>query len=716
MQAQGGKKLATTISLKYDDPGKASRVAQSANKALQSGVKPARIRFIVENAKSAEDALRKINAIRITPKRLEIIEKGGDLAIRMLECIAGRKLTPKEVKIAQRGGVDALGILARINGTLLPPKTQNIKETGGSSVLNWLLKIIGAVLPPKTQQIRESGASGVFGVLGRLASTVLPAITQWIVTKKKGAATGGRGGFGLGEATPGTARLQDRAATRGMQGLLPRASTAQASRGMKVSGPRAIWGEEPQHPEFVIATNPAYRQSNLGYLRSAASALGVDMAAAGSDAEKKKNPAAKPKELKKARKEARANLRGKTTARKNASGIPEINNVTRAQLAEDNFRDVIQREANQLDAREPDTFLKVTGTDPYTGQEMYEVDSDAVSRWSTDLANMAGRFDELVAKIQQTLNAVLAAMKKLGSPDGKGGGIVGRADSNIESIQELITRERGTAKSAKTKAGRQRAQERVEVYQDALERERAARSAAASDYRDMEGEKNAIGDDKRGRMSEAKDAASCYYGDAAAVAGKASADAAASNPEPARPDAPPSALESAQGRVNALESEQALSEIGMSSKTSEQIKSQMIDAHKAVIAQGQADLADSDPSNDSSAYSAISSSAQAIKSLTEVAGDSGPAGPSAANEYMALGSARGDLLRSFGSNFKMAGSFGAMHRATKGIGGGGAFGMNPGAMGQMAAGGGIVFQQTFNQMPDPHTWSQGVAFELQAAL
>jgi len=54
------------------------------------------------------------------------------------------------------------------------------------------------------------------------------------------------------------------------------------ARGGKVKTPMVMVGEEaPQHPEWVIATNPAYRKKNLGYLAQAAGALGVGRAQGG---------------------------------------------------------------------------------------------------------------------------------------------------------------------------------------------------------------------------------------------------------------------------------------------------------------------------------------------------------------------------------------------------------------------------------------------------
>jgi hypothetical protein len=45
----------------------------------------------------------------------------------------------------------------------------------------------------------------------------------------------------------------------------------------KVNKPTMLTGEEPGHPEYVIATNPAYRESNERYLESAAGDLGYEV-------------------------------------------------------------------------------------------------------------------------------------------------------------------------------------------------------------------------------------------------------------------------------------------------------------------------------------------------------------------------------------------------------------------------------------------------------
>lgn len=66
-----------------------------------------------------------------------------------------------------------------------------------------------------------------------------------------------------------------RAAGRAQGGESEYATVTQPGGSQKVNRPTMLTGEEgPQHPEFVIATNPAYRNSNTAYLDQAATALG----------------------------------------------------------------------------------------------------------------------------------------------------------------------------------------------------------------------------------------------------------------------------------------------------------------------------------------------------------------------------------------------------------------------------------------------------------
>ncbi len=161
----GGKTLATKISVKDADPGQVSKLASSANRALQSGVKPARIKIIVDGAKTAADAVRGINKITLTAKRLKIIESGGSEAVRMAARLAGIKLTPVEAKIISKGGPEALREFARVAGVKLPIAWARIKEQGSSQVISKWNAVKRINFQIKTQTIREAGSAAVLGAL-----------------------------------------------------------------------------------------------------------------------------------------------------------------------------------------------------------------------------------------------------------------------------------------------------------------------------------------------------------------------------------------------------------------------------------------------------------------------------------------------------------------------------------------------------------------------
>jgi len=85
---------------------------------------------------------------------------------------------------------------------------------------------------------------------------------------------------------------------------------ADRTRGGRYSRPSFLVGEE-NRPEYVIATNPAYRRENVQYLRQAATALNVPMVpgfatggSTGDDIKKPSGNASIPKERKQAKKQA----------------------------------------------------------------------------------------------------------------------------------------------------------------------------------------------------------------------------------------------------------------------------------------------------------------------------------------------------------------------------------------------------------------------------
>lgn len=111
---------------------------------------------------------------------------------------------------------------------------------------------------------------------GKTAQTKIVNTTENVtITKHKGGASGGPASglrttayAGGGEPKP-SSYVQQRAGERAIE--------EPAGRSRRVQTPRYLVGEESGHPEYVIATNPAYRESNERYLNSAADDLGYEL-------------------------------------------------------------------------------------------------------------------------------------------------------------------------------------------------------------------------------------------------------------------------------------------------------------------------------------------------------------------------------------------------------------------------------------------------------
>lgn len=265
----------------------AGSVARSATKAMQEGASSTRVMKVIGDTRNADIALARLRNIDLPIKTLNIVEEGGDKAIKKLERIKGEKLTPKQQEIAEEGGEEALKMLRRIRDHKLMKKVQRIAETGGPEVMETVNKIDNKKIRNKAFEIaaRGNAMNVVNSLLGNLQSLVS---RTWSTTVSIGANISasarrwlnkvGLGGFSggvLGGNIPGFA-----------SGGMPNAASAHAqaarnarhnsNRGLKVTRPTYLTGEEgPQHPEFVIATNPAYRASNLAYWTQAGHELGV---------------------------------------------------------------------------------------------------------------------------------------------------------------------------------------------------------------------------------------------------------------------------------------------------------------------------------------------------------------------------------------------------------------------------------------------------------
>lgn len=441
----GGASLTKKIALKFEDPGKAERVAKSTASALKTGVPKSVVTRIVVNSKSAEDAIRRLNRVRLDPKNLRIIESGGQRAINMLERIAGRKLTPKEQRIAQQGGPGVITLLERIIGMKLPNKDFSIRAQDYATsvvgnVMGWLNRI------PRNVRINITANSPRIGPLANRA----------------------RGGLADGtpdkEPKPG---LYNRA--------LKDASSKTTARAEGIfKSPRLLVGEE-RRPEVVISSNPAYRKRNLGFLAQAAAMLGTAIVPAATglglltDSGVPKTAGVAPageaaKKLSKGAKNRVAKYNKKHKGKKLKlldDAHPWNKRVNRLEELQGLWeREVTVRE---MQVREPDDFL--TEKKDAKGEVVgFEMDQSAIDTFRSQLGSVKEAYDQLVNVITELMTAIPQAIAEMTREIGQRTFNIGQLDTAIKTQDELSkSKDKDVAAAAQKRANKYRQMRQDEV-------------------------------------------------------------------------------------------------------------------------------------------------------------------------------------------------------------------------------------------------------------
>lgn len=488
--ADVAKRTARAVAAAYPDPRDVARVARVAQSAIGKGVPKTVATRVVANSGTAEAALRRLKALTIPAKTLRIIEKGGHEARMILEAIAGRKLTPKEQKIVEDGAGNVLGRLAKIKGSKLAVKVQ---------------KIIGDI-------------SGAERALAKANSQKPKTLTQWIgrqlrnsgnefppprdvVQRVRRALVGNLGsatGSGGDAPTPPTARSMNRAFERAQSGALPITSTSTAQRGMKVSGARLIVGEEKSHPEFVLSTNPSYRQTNITMLRQAAQAMGVQMAATGTSPSgfvdgaywapqtMPKVPALTPNP-KKVNRSAPSFRKRRAKAYKSGRGY--VKYIGRLKTQQDDW----EREASirESQVQEPEDLMIEDGriTDPKTGEDLgpkMKINEAAIQTYQGQILQVEDAYlNHLIPIVAEILRAVPDAQSAINTEERY-------RLANVKNLKERIKHDKhviaskNASKSAKAAARTRLAKDepRLEKEHTAIEALRADRGTLSEDRKE----------------------------------------------------------------------------------------------------------------------------------------------------------------------------------------------------------------------------------------
>jgi len=406
--ARQSRGVAARIALKFDAPKDVGRVAAQASRALKAGVQTRIVTKIVADSRSAEQAIRRINAVKLAAKNLDIIERGGPRAIAVLERIKGTKLSKKQQEIAERGGPEVMAMLERIIRRRINNKSFSINAIDNASgTVSGIISQINAIPASRDVYIRAHYSSSGSLHPGMNATGGL----------SQGFASGGETG-----SSPNKVRIQRAVAeasgrrTRDIRG------------GGVVSRPTYLTGEENRR-EIVISTNPAYRRRNLGYLRMAARQLGADdgngtviSAAAGMGlsygsgsfgGEQGYKPAEgivpRPKKKAKRKGGKKAKRKYKLAA---GRGWAKYMDGLKVQ-ASDWEREVGIREGN---VREPADLVIKTGEKELadgTKIDVFSENTSAINTYKADLAKVVEAYDHLKLIMQTFIQAVPVARQQL---------------------------------------------------------------------------------------------------------------------------------------------------------------------------------------------------------------------------------------------------------------------------------------------------------------
>lgn len=278
----GSKEISTKISLKFDDPKKAGSVAKAASKAANAGVSKGSILKITANAKSAEDAIRRLNRLALRPKILEFRADEGRALIAIAR-LKGIKLPRKVLELLEHGSPTVIAAIRKLIAARIPSKTLAMYGNAVDA-FNKARAVARIVLPNLVTSILGDNnplnavlnALPLGQIIGSIFVGVKPRKTGWT-----GILAGVLGSLGFAQG--GSTRLRTREPNQSHADNFTRNAFKDASsrsprrvKSGRYTEPTLMIGEE-RRAEYVIATNPRYREQNKHYLARAANDLGMSV-------------------------------------------------------------------------------------------------------------------------------------------------------------------------------------------------------------------------------------------------------------------------------------------------------------------------------------------------------------------------------------------------------------------------------------------------------
>lgn len=234
----------------------------------------------------AQQQIAKLAATKLGSKLLMILSRGGPEAAKWLAHIADTDLGTKLINIVQRGGPAAHKLVADLANKNIRDKVFRVIQHGGPDAQRQLERILGIHIRDKkfSVAVRDAASSVLHGVRSLIDSLHSKNVTITTTFRQIGRAIGSAASFVLGKAQGGPAtapddnsgwndslwRMQQRAYDQAA------ASGPTKRRFGRFNKPALLVGEE-HRDEYVIATNPAYRKTNVQYLSEAAREMGYQV-------------------------------------------------------------------------------------------------------------------------------------------------------------------------------------------------------------------------------------------------------------------------------------------------------------------------------------------------------------------------------------------------------------------------------------------------------
>jgi hypothetical protein len=618
--------LAKRVALKFADPKDAGRVASNANRALKSGAPTKIVTDIVVNSKNAEQAIRRLRAVRDIRTNLTIAERGGKHAVEVLQGIKGTKLTRKEQQIATAGGPKALALLAKIMGIKLGPKTQQLLEKGGGNVLARLARILGFRLPPKVVNIvAHDGASAM---LNSLRAKAGQPIYQDVYSRFHGA-TGGPAHLAAGRGPGGSERALVGEGSR-WQGAPEYVADHKSGLVVRVDGPTMM---DLKPSQSVIPTEPRHRARGIELFKQFARDTGISMFAGGRGIIHKptnrpstaddpttgpgfyptKFTPREPGSYKTGKRKTNIKGAGFGKGLRLNTASPKAQYVKQLQEKEEDLGKEIDLQERSI--KEPDTFLKKSGKTDGLGNDIYVVDQDLVNSYAGKLKTLKGWQENLQSTIAEEVKYLPQALNELMKARRDSSSNLHALTKEQTRLQKAIDNERNKKKPNKKKVHEWTS--RLKAIKGEIRRETKIHDGSVEDFTNFRSRQKDAGFDYRNIGADIADTQADIDG----VAGKASSEAGSDGTAVGGSggggagggggDNTPGSLSIAKGDAEigqgVLNGDKALQIQGYNDK---------ISGYKDELKAADALLHDSIPGNDEQAYNMISEATSGINDAT----------------------------------------------------------------------------------------------------